>query len=153
MQRSLTNHFLDEAKGIEDRIVSIRRRLHSDPELAFQEHNTAGLVIEELRRIGIRVKSPVGLTGVVGILEGKTHGNVVALRADMDALPIRELSGVEFASKTDGVMHACGHDGHVAMLLGAAMILANHRNELQGTIKFLFQPAEEAAESGEGRGR
>jgi len=150
LQRSSTNNFLDEAITFEDRIISIRRRLHSDPELAFHEHNTGGLVIEELKSIGIRVKSPVGRTGVVGILEGKTRGKVVALRADMDALPIRELSGVEFASKTDGVMHACGHDGHVAMLLGAAMILANHRNELQGTIKFLFQPAEEAAESGGG---
>lgn len=87
---------------------------------------------------------------MVGILEGNAPGHVVALRADMDALPIRELTGLEFASKTDGVMHACGHDGHVAMLLAAARILANRRAELRGTVKFLFQPAEEAAEAGGG---
>ena len=145
-----TNSFLDEAKAIETRIVTTRRRIHANPELAFREHRTAALVEGELKRLGIRVKTGVGGTGVVGILEGASPGRVVALRADMDALPIREQTGLEFASKNDGVMHACGHDGHVAMLLGAAMILTNHRNELQGTVKFLFQPAEEAAESGGG---
>jgi carboxypeptidase Ss1 len=124
--------------------------IHKNPELAFQEHDTAALVSEELRRIGVRVKTPVGGTGVVGTLEGNAPGHVVALRADMDALPIRERSDVEFASRRDGVMHACGHDGHVAMLLGAAMILARRRTEIQGAVKFLFQPAEEAAESGGG---
>jgi carboxypeptidase Ss1 len=145
-----TNHFLDEASRIEDRIISIRRRIHKNPELAFQEHDTAALVGEELRRMGIEVRTPVGRTGVVGILQGSTPGHVVALRADMDALPIKEPSDLEFASRKDGIMHACGHDGHVAMLLGAAMILAKHRSELSGTVKFLFQPAEEAAESGGG---
>ena len=105
---------------------------------------------DELARLGISAKVSVGRTGVVGILKGKGTGPVVALRADMDALPLRELSGVEFASKKDGMMHACGHDGHVAMLLGAAMVLAKHRSELDGTVKFLFQPAEEAAEAGGG---
>ncbi len=105
---------------------------------------------EELRRLGIKVRAPVGRTGVVGTLEGDAPGSVVALRADMDALPLQEMSGVEFSSEKEGVMHACGHDGHVAMLLGAATILASHRAELRGTVKFLFQPAEEAAESGGG---
>jgi carboxypeptidase Ss1 len=110
-------------------------------------------VAEELKRVGIRVQAGVGGTGVVGILEGGAPGNVVALRADMDALPIGEQTGLRFASKTEGVMHACGHDGHVAILLGAARILANHRTELRGRVKFLFQPAEEAAEIGGGAKR
>lgn len=128
----------------------MRRKIHANPELAFQEHDTAAIVSEELERIGVEVKTHIGGTGVVGTLEGASPGRVVALRADMDALPLHELSGVEFASKTDGVMHACGHDAHVAMLLGAATILAKHREELRGTVKFLFQPAEEAAEKGGG---
>jgi carboxypeptidase Ss1 len=145
-----TIRFLDEAKKIEDHIIKVRRRIHSNPELAFQERATAALVAGELKRIGVRVKTHVGGTGVVGTLEGGARGHVVALRADMDALPLQELSGVEFASKNEGVMHACGHDGHVAMLLGAARILADHRAELEGTVKFIFQPAEEAAEDGGG---
>ena len=105
---------------------------------------------DELKRNGIRVQTGVGGTGVVGVLEGISPGCAVALRADMDALPLQELSGEGFSSKSKGVMHACGHDSHVAMLLGAARILANHRAELKGTVKFLFQPAEEAAEKGGG---
>jgi len=108
------------------------------------------LVARELRHAGVQVETRVGGTGVVGILEGNAPGHTVALRADMDALPIQELSGEDFASRSRGVMHACGHDSHVAMLLGAARILANHRDGLKGTVKFLFQPAEEAAEEGGG---
>ena len=106
----------------------------------------------ELEGLGIRVETHVGRTGVVGILEGGKPGRVVALRADMDALPLKEQTDLEFRSKREGVMHACGHDGHVSMLLGAAMILAKHRRKLEGTVKFLFQPAEEAAEIGGGAG-
>ena len=106
--------------------------------------------MRELKQLGIKTEAAVARTGVVGTLEGSHPGRVVALRADMDALPIQELSGEEFASERNGVMHACGHDSHVAMLLGAARILANHRTELRGTVKFLFQPAEEAAEKGGG---
>ena len=145
-----TIRFLDEAKEIEDHVIEIRRRIHANPELSFQEQITAAMVAGELSRIGVKAKTNVGGTGVVGILEGSASGHVVALRADMDALPLPEPSGVEFASKASGVMHACGHDAHVAMLLGAATILAKHRSELGGTVKFLFQPAEEAAERGGG---
>lgn len=147
---SSTIRFLDEAAEIEDYLIKIRRTVHQNPELAFQERETAALVARELKRLGVHVKTRVGGTGVVGVLEGSAPGKTVALRADMDALPLQELSGSEFASKTGGVMHACGHDGHVAMLLGAATILARHRPELKGAVKFLFQPAEEAAEKGGG---
>ena len=145
-----TIRFLDEAEEIEDHVIEIRRLIHANPELSFQERETAAFVAAELRRMGVKAKTNVGGTGVVGTLEGSAPGHVIALRADMDALPLQEPSGLEFASKTSGVMHACGHDTHIAMLLGAAMILAKHREELGGTVKFLFQPAEEAAEKGGG---
>ncbi|MEM3190776.1 MAG: carboxypeptidase CpsA [Conexivisphaerales archaeon] len=127
----------------EDEIIKIRRYIHENPELSYKEFNTAKLVAKKLRELGIKVKEGVGGTGVVGILEGDKKGKVVALRADMDALPIQEKTDFEFRSKVSSVMHACGHDTHVAMLLGAAMLLTEHKNELEGTIKFLFQPAEE----------
>ncbi len=135
--------FLREAKAIEPEIVRTRRTLHQKPELAYHEAATARLVAERLRSMGIEVKSGVGGTGVLGTLKGAKKGKVVALRADMDALPVQEMADVEFRSKVDGVMHACGHDTHVAMLLGAAELLQRHRDELHGTVKFLFQPAEE----------
>jgi len=145
-----TTNFLNEAMELEDYLVRIRRKIHRNPELAFKEKATAALVADELKRAGIRVETKVGGTGVVGILEGSRPGDTVALRADMDALPLQELSGEEFASKSEGVMHACGHDSHIAMLLGAARILATNTASLRGTVKFLFQPAEEAAERGGG---
>lgn len=142
--------FLEDAKEIEDRIISIRRRLHQNPELSFHEAETARLVSETLRSLGVTAKTDVGGHGVVGLLKGARPGRVVALRADMDALPLEEASGVDFESSVKGVMHACGHDAHTAMLLGAAMVLVKHRNELRGAVKFLFQPAEEAGELGGG---
>ena len=145
-----TTNFLNEAMELEDYLVRIRRKIHRNPELAFKEKATAALIADELKRAGIRVETKVGGTGVVGILEGSRPGDTVALRADMDALPLQELSGEEFASKSEGVMHACGHDSHIAMLLGAARILATNTASLRGTVKFLFQPAEEAAERGGG---
>jgi len=145
-----TISFLDEATELEDYLIRIRRKIHASPELAYHEQETAALVASELRRAGIHVETRVGGTGVVGVLEGDAPGRTVALRADMDALPIQEHSGEAFASKSEGVMHACGHDSHIAMLLGAARILASHRADLKGTVKFLFQPAEEAAEKGGG---
>jgi carboxypeptidase Ss1 len=135
--------FPAEAASIENEIIRTRRTLHQKPELSYHEEETAKLVAERLESFGIKVKRGVGGTGVLGILEGGKKGKVVALRADMDALPVEEMADVEFKSKTKGVMHACGHDTHMAMLLGAAKLLANHRDELHGTVKFLFQPAEE----------
>jgi carboxypeptidase Ss1 len=135
--------FLADAKRIEPEIVKTRRTLHQHPELAYHEEATARLVAERLGALGIEVKRGVGGTGVLGTLKGGKKGRVVALRADMDGLPVQEMADVGFRSKVDGVMHACGHDTHVAMLLGAARILAESRDQLYGTVKFLFQPAEE----------
>jgi len=135
--------FLAEAKAIEPEIVRTRRAVHQRPELSYHEEATAKLVADRLESMGIAVRRGVGGNGVVGVLSGGKPGKVIALRADMDALPVEETSDVEFRSKVKGVMHACGHDTHVAMLLGAARLLSNHRDDLKGSVKFLFQPAEE----------
>src|SRR6266568_781607 len=135
--------FLKEARKIEPEIIKTRREIHQRPELAYKEKATAKLVAERLRGFGIEVRTAVGGTGVLGILRGPVTGRVVALRADMDALPIEEMADIDFRSKENGVMHACGHDTHVAMLLGTAKLLANHKDKLVGSVKFLFQPAEE----------
>ena len=124
-------------------IVKLRRKFHQCPELAFEEFNTGKIIANELEKLNIRVKDGVGKTGLVGILNGNVEGGVIALRADMDAFPIDEDSGVSFASKNPGKMHACGHDAHMAMLIGAAKILSELKNEVNGTVKFLFQPSEE----------
>jgi hippurate hydrolase len=124
--------------------VSLRREIHSNPELAFEEHGTAALVAERLEAWGYKVERAVGGTGVVGQLVRGTGQRKIGLRADMDALPILEESGVAWASKKAGVMHACGHDGHTAMLLAAAKHLAEH-GEFDGTLNLIFQPAEEGA--------
>ena len=135
--------FLAEAKRIEPEMIRTRRVLHQHPELAYHELETSKLVANRLESLGIEVKRGIGGTGVVGVLKGGKIGRVVALRADMDGLPIQETSDVDFRSKVEGAMHACGHDTHVAMLLGAARLLSENRKELCGTVKFLFQPAEE----------
>jgi carboxypeptidase Ss1 len=137
------SQLLNEAKQIEPEIIRIRRKIHSEPELSFKEFKTAKLVASKLKELGIHVRTRVGGNGVVGTLVGEKEGKVVALRADMDALPVTEEVDVTFKSKNKGAMHACGHDTHVAMLLGAAMLLSRHRKDLHGTVKFLFQPAEE----------
>ncbi len=129
------------SKSLSDYIISVRRDVHSYPELAFEEHRTSELVAEELRRLGFEVYRVAG-TGVVGVLRAG-EGRVVALRADMDALPIEEESSVPYRSRVPGKMHACGHDAHVAMLLGAARVLSDVREKLSGTVKLVFQPAEE----------
>jgi amidohydrolase len=133
-----------EAEGLALQLVSWRRDVHQHPELAFRETRTADLVATVLSGLGMEVRTGVGRTGVVGLLHGGRPGPVVMLRADMDALPIQENSDAPYASQAPGVMHACGHDGHVAMLLGAATLLARHAADLPGDVLFVFQPAEES---------
>ena len=133
---------LDEATAYRDWIVAIRRELHQHPELMYEEVKTSALVRRVLGELGIPFQFPVAQTGVVAML-GDGQGPCVALRADMDALPIHEEADVEFRSQVDGRMHACGHDCHTAMLLGAARMLKAHESEIHGTVKLLFQPAEE----------
>ncbi|WP_273502447.1 M20 aminoacylase family protein [Paracoccus sphaerophysae] len=131
-------------------ITAWRREFHENPELLYEVHRTAGRVAELLREFGVdEVTEGIGRTGVVGVIRGKTdtRGRVIGLRADMDALPISEITGLDYASKTPGVMHACGHDGHTAMLLGAAKYLAETRN-FDGTAVVIFQPAEEGGAGG-----
>src|SRR5256886_13817635 len=134
--------FLKEARKIEPEIIKTRREIHQRPELAYKEKATAKLVAEKLRGLGIEVRTGVGGTGVLGILRGPMTGRGVALRADMDALPIEETADIGFKSKENGVMHACGHDTPVAMLLGTSKIIANHKDKLGGTVQFLLQAAE-----------
>ncbi len=129
-------------------VTRLRREIHHHPELGMQEFKTSQLIQRELNRIGIPFRAPVANTGVVGLIQGKEPGPCVALRADMDALPIQETTGLPFASQVEGICHACGHDAHTAMLLGAAEVLWQLRSELAGTIKLLFQPAEECNPTG-----
>jgi hippurate hydrolase len=130
-------------------VVRLRRTIHRRPELAFEEHETARLVKETLEPLdGIRIREGVAGTGLVATLDGERNGPPFLLRADMDALPIPEETGLAFASETDGVMHACGHDAHTASLLGAAMILSEMRADLGGTVRLLFQPSEEKLPGG-----
>jgi len=133
---------LDQVRSIEDEIISIRRDIHQHPELGFDVHRTAGIAADQLKKLGMDVQTGIGRTGVVGDLKCG-DGPTIALRADMDALPIQETGTAEYISQNDGVMHACGHDGHTAMLLGAAKVLADQKDQINGTVRFLFQPAEE----------
>lgn len=135
--------FISEAQELFEYTRELRRDFHQHPELGFQEVRTAGIVARELTDLGLEVSTGVGKTGVVAILEGKKEGPVILARFDMDALPIQEETGAEYASQTQGVMHACGHDGHTAAGLTVARILEAHKEELSGTVKLVFQPAEE----------
>ena len=145
------------ATRIEQKVIEWRRDIHANPELGNREFRTSALVAEHLRALGMEVKTGVAHTGVVALLRGGKPGPTVALRADMDALPVTEEVDLPFASKATttwagqetGVMHACGHDTHVAMLMGVAEILAGMRNDLKGNVKFIFQPAEEGPPPGE----
>lgn len=139
---------LDKAKSIENEIIEWRRNIHMYPELGYQEKRTAKLIEEHLRKWGYKVITGIAETGVVGILKGEKGEKTIALRADMDALPIEELNDVPYKSRIKGVMHACGHDAHVAMLLGAAKILAELRDRFRGNVKLIFQPAEEGGNGG-----
>jgi amidohydrolase len=129
-------------------MVRLRRTIHENPELAFAEFATSALVAETLERTGLAVKRGVARTGVLASIHGKKTGKAVALRSDMDALPIQEATGLPFASKNPGKMHACGHDSHTAIGLGAAMILSELKDEISGEVRFLFQPSEELVPGG-----
>jgi amidohydrolase len=127
-------------------LVAIRRDLHEHPELAFEEVRTSGIVAKRLRALGLEVQTAVAKTGVVGLLRGgrsQAGAKTLAIRADMDALPIQELNEVDYRSQADGKMHACGHDGHTSIALAVAALLSKRRQELNGNVKFIFQPAEE----------
>ena len=132
-----------EAERKRDGMVALRRDFHRHPELSFQEQRTAGIIAERLHAAGLDVRTGIAGTGVVGVLHGDAPGRTVAWRADIDALPLTEVLEAPFASGTPGVMHACGHDGHTAIAITMAEILAARRRELPGTAVFLFQPAEE----------
>jgi amidohydrolase len=134
---------LSAALALRPDLVAWRRQLHAQPELAYQEHATATFVRGRLERLGLRPSPPLaGGTGLTCLIEGAADGPTVALRADMDALPIQEATGADYASRIPGVAHLCGHDAHTTMLLGAAALLAARRPE-RGHVKLLFQPAEE----------
>jgi amidohydrolase len=135
-----------DALALEEELVARRRDFHRHPELAFREERTARVVAEELTQLGIEVRTGVGRTGVVGLLEGERDGPTVLIRADMDALPIQEANQTDYVSENAGVMHACGHDGHTAIGLAVAKLLAARRKEMTGRVKFVFQPAEEIGE-------
>ncbi len=132
-----------EVKKIQQIIIENRRDFHKHPELSFKEIRTSKIVAEKLESFGLKVNRNIGKTGVVGILKGKQKGKTIAFRADMDALPIQETGNATYKSIYDGVMHACGHDAHTAILLGAAQILSKMKHKIKGEIKFIFQPAEE----------
>ena len=136
-------------EGIGERIVALRRDIHREPELGFDTEKTAGKVLAALDGLPLELRTGVAENGVVATLKGEGDGPTVGLRADMDALPILEETGLPFASEVDGKMHACGHDGHTSMLVGAAHALSGMRERLNGTVKFFFQPAEEGGGGGE----
>jgi amidohydrolase len=154
---SLQNEIQTKVKAIEQKVIDWRRDIHQNPELGNREVRTAALVAKHLKSLGIEVITNVGITGVIGILKGALPGPVIALRADMDALPVLERTPVPFASKVKtfyngketSVMHACGHDSHVAILMGVAEVLSGMQKDLKGSVKFIFQPAEEGAPKGE----
>jgi amidohydrolase len=134
---------IDVPAEVAAEVVATRRDLHQHPELGFEEHRTSALVADRLRALGFDVHTGIGKTGVVGVVKGAHPGKTIMLRADMDALPIDEENEVPYRSQAAVHMHACGHDGHVAMLLGAARVVMSRRDEIAGTVAFLFQPAEE----------
>ena len=145
------------SNNVEAKVIEWRRHIHENPELSNREFKTAKYIAKHLRSLGIEVQEGVAKTGVVGLLKGDLPGKVVALRADMDALPVTERNNLPFKSlviseyngKKTGVMHACGHDTHVAILMGAAEVLSKMKSEIKGTVKFIFQPAEEGPPKGE----
>lgn len=140
------SQFVDQARALQDQIVAWRRQIHMYPELGFEEKRTSGFVADHLRELGIEIQTGVGITGVVARI-GDGNGPVIGIRADMDALPIQEANDVPYASKIPGVMHACGHDAHTAILMGVAKILNETPDLPAGEIRLLFQPSEEKWDS------
>lgn len=138
----------ENIKDILDEVIEFRRELHANPERSYQEERTSQRVAEELEKLGIKYETNIGGYGVVGLIKGNSPGKTVMLRADMDALPIKENTDLPYCSTVDGVMHACGHDVHTSMLLGAAKILVNNKDKIKGNIKLCFQPAEEFSPTG-----
>src|SRR6201996_6334132 len=153
----LKNKVSKKADSLQKQVVAWRRDFHEHPELGNREVRTSGIIAKHLQSLGMEVKTGIATTGVVGILRGSKPGPVVALRADMDALPITERTPVPFASKVKtmyngketGVMHACGHDSHTAILMAVAEILSSMKSQIHGTVVFIFQPAEEGLPVGE----
>jgi amidohydrolase len=143
-RRALTDKVLALSDQFVAEVIQIRRDIHKHPELSFKEESTARLVADRLERMGIKVTQGIAGNGVLGIIEGRSSGKTVALRADMDALPIQEKTGLAYESANPGVMHACGHDFHTANLLGVAHVLSSLRNEWSGTLKLIFQTGEES---------
>jgi len=139
---------IDQVNRILPDIVDIRHRLHQNPELALEEHQTAAFIRETLGSLDLKLHDPFFQTDVVALLEGSRDGKNVTLRADMDALPLTEETGKPYRSTSKGIMHACGHDGHMAMLIGAAMVLGRLKGELNGSVRFIFQPGEEVVAAG-----
>ncbi|WP_409228028.1 M20 metallopeptidase family protein [Gudongella sp. SC589] len=135
----------NEIERLREELIGLRRDFHENPELGFQEFRTGKVVADYLEGLGLEVRRNVAKTGVVGLLRGKGPGRTIALRTDMDALPLSEATGLGFSSRNEGVMHACGHDGHLAMMLVAAKVLSGIKDELRGNVKFIFQPNEEDA--------
>ena len=148
MDSKFLNRLKDEIDEILPEITNLRHAIHQNPEIAVKEYETAELIRKTLNPTDIRLLEPFLETDVVGILEGKDNGKNVTLRADIDALPMQEKTGQPYASQNDGFMHACGHDGHTAMLIGAALILNKFRNEFAGSVRFVFQPGEEVVAAG-----
>ncbi len=142
-QQSAISNLKSEAAALQDQLVLWRRDFHRHPELGFKEFRTSSIVAQHLAALGLEVQSGVGKTGVVGVLDGAKPGPVIMLRFDMDALPIAELNQTDYVSQNAGVMHACGHDAHTAIGMGLAQLMSQHRDEIAGTLKFVFQPAEE----------
>ncbi|NLY20668.1 MAG: amidohydrolase [Tissierellia bacterium] len=140
--------FKEDIKLVLDDVIEFRRDLHINPERSYHEVRTSKRVAEELEKLGIEYETDIGGYGVVGLIKGDSEGKTILLRADMDALPIHEENDLPFCSTVDGVMHACGHDVHTAMLLGAAKVLVNHKDKIKGNIKLCFQPAEEYSPTG-----
>ncbi|MEM7086775.1 MAG: amidohydrolase [Bacteroidota bacterium] len=153
----MDKNVLKDIENIESKVIDWRHYFHENPELSNREFNTAKKIAEHLRSLGMEVQTEVAITGVVGVLKGDQPGKVVALRADIDGLPVTERNDLPFKSKVKttfldketGVMHACGHDTHISILMGVAEVLSKHKDKIKGTVKFIFQPAEEGPPPGE----